>query len=251
MKAIRDRFTFSNVIALTAMFIALGGTAYAIDKNSVGTAQLKNKAVTAKKLKNNAVTAKKIKNGAVSANKLKGDSVATAKIRNGAVTAEKLADGSVGGAKLNLSSIGTVPKAASLEGQESFFLKMEGGETKKIASHGVVSLVAKCTANEVGNDYIEIFAETTQNGAILAADDDLEGGSSPDDFLNVDTPSYRRDFEYESTSTGETYVAHDIDSGFVLGPDGKAILANSEGMILGLNYLGSRCIAAGVINKIG
>ncbi len=251
MKSVRKRLSFSNVVALTAMFIALGGTAYAIDKNSVGTAQLKNKAVTAKKLKNNAVTAKKIKNNAVTANKLKANSVATAKIRNGAVTAEKLADGSVGGAKLNLASIGTVPKAANLEGQENFFFKMTGGETRTIASHGVVSLVAKCVENDGGSDSIDVLGATTQNGSVFAGDSSLSGGPNPDDFLNVNSSESDRDFASSSVTTGETYVSSDIDSGFVLGPDGKALLANTEGMILGLNYLGSRCVVAGVINKLG
>jgi hypothetical protein len=51
------------VIALIALFVALGGTTYAatsLRPNSVGTTQLKNNAVTAPKIKNGAVTAAKI-----------------------------------------------------------------------------------------------------------------------------------------------------------------------------------------------
>jgi len=51
------------LIAIVALFVALGGTSYAafsLPKNSVGTKQLKNKAVTTKKVKNGAVTASKI-----------------------------------------------------------------------------------------------------------------------------------------------------------------------------------------------
>jgi hypothetical protein len=46
--------TFANVVAVMALFLALGGTGYAamtLPKNSVGTKQLKNGAVTAKKVK--------------------------------------------------------------------------------------------------------------------------------------------------------------------------------------------------------
>jgi hypothetical protein len=53
LKTIRARLTFANVVACTALFVALGGGAYAatqLPKNSVGTAQLKNNAVTASKL---------------------------------------------------------------------------------------------------------------------------------------------------------------------------------------------------------
>ncbi len=51
------------VLALVALFVALGGTTYAatsLPKNSVGTKQLKNSAVTSKKIKNGAVRAAKI-----------------------------------------------------------------------------------------------------------------------------------------------------------------------------------------------
>lgn len=50
-------------MSLIALFVASGGTAYAVTtlpKNSVGTTQLKNDAVTAPKIKNGAVTASKI-----------------------------------------------------------------------------------------------------------------------------------------------------------------------------------------------
>ncbi|MGB0121575.1 MAG: hypothetical protein WBP55_11565, partial [Solirubrobacterales bacterium] len=93
--------------------------------------------------------------------------------------------------------------------------------------------------------------ETTQDGAILAADDTLNGGDSPAYFLNVDTPEDDREFEELDEETGETYVDSEIDSGFVLGPDGKAIVANTEGWVLGVNYLGSRCIVGGITNHVG
>ena len=52
------------IVALLALFVALGGTGYAIatlPANSVGTKQLKKNAVTAKKLHKNAVRSRKVK----------------------------------------------------------------------------------------------------------------------------------------------------------------------------------------------
>jgi hypothetical protein len=52
------------VVALFALFVAMGGTGYAIatlPANSVGTKQLKKSAVTAKKLHKNAVKSRKVK----------------------------------------------------------------------------------------------------------------------------------------------------------------------------------------------
>jgi hypothetical protein len=53
MRAIRQRLTYANVIATAALFLALGGGAYAatqLPRNSVGNAQLKKGAVTASKI---------------------------------------------------------------------------------------------------------------------------------------------------------------------------------------------------------
>ena len=49
-----------DVLAALALFIALGGTAYAVAANSVGTAQLKDKAVTNPKLAANSIGTGKV-----------------------------------------------------------------------------------------------------------------------------------------------------------------------------------------------
>ena len=62
-ESLRSKLTFSNVIALIALFIAIGGSAYAatqLKKNSVGTKQIKNGAVTGIKIKKQTITGKNI-----------------------------------------------------------------------------------------------------------------------------------------------------------------------------------------------
>jgi hypothetical protein len=56
--------TFANVVSCLALFVALGGSAFAatqLAKNSVGSKQLKKNAVTTAKIKKEAVTGAKIK----------------------------------------------------------------------------------------------------------------------------------------------------------------------------------------------
>ncbi len=56
-------FLKHNAIALAALFVALGGTSYAaiaIPKNSVGSRQLRNGAVTASKIHSGAITPGKL-----------------------------------------------------------------------------------------------------------------------------------------------------------------------------------------------
>lgn len=65
---IRSQLTYANVMATVAVFVALGGGAYAavnLPANSVGTKQLKKGAVTNKKIGKNAVTGAKVKNGSL------------------------------------------------------------------------------------------------------------------------------------------------------------------------------------------
>src|SRR3954470_2457502 len=51
----RNHMTFANVVSMMALFVALGGTSYAVaklPKNSVGSKQIKKNAVTGSKVKN-------------------------------------------------------------------------------------------------------------------------------------------------------------------------------------------------------
>ena len=63
---IKNHLTFSNVIAVLALFIALGGVSYAavnLPKNSVGSKQIKNNAVNSSKVKNRSLLANDFKLG--------------------------------------------------------------------------------------------------------------------------------------------------------------------------------------------
>jgi hypothetical protein len=57
---LKQRLTFANLMSTIAVFIALGGSALALGRNSVGTKQLKKNAVTTSKIHDNAVTGAKI-----------------------------------------------------------------------------------------------------------------------------------------------------------------------------------------------
>lgn len=71
-----SRLTYANVMATVAVFLALGGTSYAVTalpRNSVGTPQLKKSAVTGVKVKNGSLTRADFAAGTL----LKGDTGAT------------------------------------------------------------------------------------------------------------------------------------------------------------------------------
>ena len=82
MDAVRARLTYANVIATLALFLALGGSAYAVTagkntvtsksivKGAVKTADIANKAVSSKKLKPGAVPTNAISSNSINADKL-------------------------------------------------------------------------------------------------------------------------------------------------------------------------------------
>jgi hypothetical protein len=61
--ALRRYATYGNITGTLALFVALGGTGYAATR--IGTAQIKNGAVTTAKIKDGAVTAAKVKPGSL------------------------------------------------------------------------------------------------------------------------------------------------------------------------------------------
>lgn len=83
--------TFSNVIAVLALFVALGGAAYAGSK--INGNSIVNKSIGGGKLKNETITANKIKKGTI--------------------TSAQIAPGSIDSTQINISTLTTVPSATT------------------------------------------------------------------------------------------------------------------------------------------
>ena len=116
------------MVAYLALFVAIGGSAYAaqqLPKNSVGSPQIKKNAVKTGdiarnavkvgKLAKEAVKAGKLAKNAVPTNRLRDNAVSAAKIGSAAVSTEKIAPDAVTGAQVNESTLGEVPKATDAQ----------------------------------------------------------------------------------------------------------------------------------------
>jgi hypothetical protein len=131
------------VIAVLALFVALGGTTYAVQrlpKRSVGPAQLRT----------DAVRNKNIKAGAVS----------RSKIRRKAVTADQVGTDALLGRNILESSLGKVPDSDKLDGQDSSkFVRgtridrftLGSGQSQLFFSFGSVTLTASCQIGPPGD----------------------------------------------------------------------------------------------------
>jgi hypothetical protein len=117
--SIFHRLTFANVTSLLALFIALGGASYAAIKvpaNSVGTKQVKNRAITTRKLDRKVLTSLRGATGPQGQQGSpgspgpqgvqgpKGDA-GSAALADGSITASKLAGSSVTQSKLGLTTV--------------------------------------------------------------------------------------------------------------------------------------------------
>ena len=81
-------YTRRNYLALLALFVALGGTAFAAHK--IGSKDIARNAITAKHVKANAIKAKHIREAAVGASELAPDAVTQSAVAPGAVGGDDL-----------------------------------------------------------------------------------------------------------------------------------------------------------------
>src|SRR3954452_3305855 len=122
----RRSLTFSNVVAVIALFFALGGTVYAaagkingnqIKPNSIPGNRIKPKSLTASQLKANAISAAQIKAGSISAGKIQKGSLTGAQIKAGSLTGTQIQSGSLTGTQIKAGSItGTQVNGPTLTG---------------------------------------------------------------------------------------------------------------------------------------
>jgi hypothetical protein len=167
LTAVRQRLSYSNVIATMALFIALGGVAVAagLPKNSVGANQLKRGAVTAAKIRKQAVTSAKLATGAVTIGKLGPNSIGPNNIGNGAVTTPKLGASSVIASTIKNSVITT-----NKLNNEAVTTPKLANESVSTAKLGKGSVTAAKLSDEIGP-----LLSTLKPGQTLRGVFDLSG----------------------------------------------------------------------------
>lgn len=106
-RILRRRPSPALVVATIALFLAAGGTTYALTlpANSVGSAQLQAGRVLNSKLHPGSVSNSKMGRGAVTFSKMASNQMTAAKIRNRSLLGEDLADNTVTGAQVDESSL--------------------------------------------------------------------------------------------------------------------------------------------------
>jgi hypothetical protein len=115
-------------------------------------------------------------------------------------------------------------------------LKLLNGQSQSIFQAGPLTLTARCTINDAGNDTAKVFIATTQDGATFDAFDET-------DVLDIATPETDREFvNVTSTPTGTPEIENQEST--AAAPDGTFFTGE---LIVGVNVLNdpATCYFAG------
>jgi hypothetical protein len=210
------------VISVLALFVALGGSAYAAKK--IGTKEIKANAVTTGKIKKNAVTTSKIKKEAVT------------------------------GAKIKESSLGPVPNATHATNADnstnavnatnfsryftSGIVKVSVGQTASLGTIGPFSFFVRCIDLGAGDFEVESFATTSQAGSNISSEEEEYYESDFD-------PGEESEVGYSDSSTSSLVTNYGYGgyySGFyAASADGKTLLSGEVNNAV--HTYGSDCAA--------
>ncbi len=184
----------SLVISITALFVALGGTALAVTQ--IGTDQIQDSAVRSSKLHNGAVTNSKLARGSISNSKLRNNSVSTSNIQDNAVSTSKIQDNAVTASKVApntfLPATGTAVNSTELGGLTAAdfvggsgglnsrrLVVPAGGTGQQLLQIGFGSFSASCTGNDPtvtwtagvanANYYVEMFPNNVTPSAVVGS----------------------------------------------------------------------------------
>ena len=205
-RILRRRPSPAMVIALIALFIAMGGVSYGVATGSIDGREIKNNTVKSGDLRNNDIRGKDI--------------------RTGTIGGSDVASNTLKGADIDESSL-TLPQGAGPDSSLSVDrFTLTNGQTRTIATRGPISLVAECAINAANNDTATVRAITTADNATLDAYDETED-------LDPGTPATNREFaRANGTPTGTAEVEAN-DSGVFLAPNGQYI--STPGFLVGVN----------------
>ena len=222
-RLLRRRPSPAMVVALVALFVALGGTTYAgvtLPRNSVGSAQLKDRAVTARKLARNAVNASRVK-----VDSLTGGNIAEATLVG--VNAQTL-EGKPASA---FEVAGTVRRFG--------LVRLTNGQVQDMLKAGPLTITARCRTNVSGKDFAEVLISTAQNGVAFDAKDASTN-------LTSATPEADREFATASSAaTGQAEFGVQTRA-TAIAPDGTVLTGS---LFTGVNLLGvaGQCVFGGFI----
>jgi hypothetical protein len=211
---VRRRPSPTTIIACIALFVALGGTAFAATK----------------------LSGSKIKKASIPGNRLKKDTLTGKQIKES-----------------TLGTVPSAAVANNVAGTTRFNFKLGFGQTQNFLAAGPFTFTASCLQNAsnfeeppIPNlDIARIVISTNTNGTVFDGFSS-QRGTEPGDFLDTTTPEKERVFTELSVPTGKSeYDAASNEDGAAYAPNGVAVSFNQDGLGMGINEFGPGCLFHG------
>jgi hypothetical protein len=246
MLNLRSRLTYANVVATLALFLALGGAAYAVSKlprNSVGAKQIKKSAVTGIKVRNGSLTGADVKAASLTGAAVKPASLTGANVADGSLTGAKVADASLSGADLQDASVpaskitglsqpgGTLGSGTTLRGV--FSPRVDANNSTSVtAGEGVSFGGYRLQARPLVNIIPPAGSSTTACPGSTASPEAASGNLCV--YINSANPSTGQMFVMDPASSGNGLT-------FFLPSNGSAPIGDGKASLFGFNaiYIGT------------
>ena len=215
--------SYANVMATLAVFIALGGTGYAMSQ--ISGSQIKNGSISAQKLKSHTLTADQIENGSLLGQDLAPHTVSSNELRDLVVSARRH------NAKARVAQAATAPAT---------IIKVSVGQSAAIVQSGPFTYTLDCTADSSGHPLASIQAQSSEPGSLIDAAFDSSGHPI---FGPVTlTPGQPVYVVAPTDSTAGTEFGHLINGAYMIAPSGAALIVNIS---YGTALFGAACWATG------
>lgn len=225
------------VISILALFVALGGSAYAATK--IGTKNIKNNAITSAKIKKNAVTTPKIKNGAVTGAKINAATLGTVPNATHAGTADSASKATDATNAVNAIN------AANAQNFSRYYTsglkKASVGQTVTLGDAGPFSFAGVC--EDLGGGEYKAWVKVTTNasGSFLYSEEagyyegDFESGEEAiaSDYSESTTPEWLGYFGYYN----EFYAASPSGNVLIEGHANNGVHVFASDCAFALSYL--------------
>lgn len=213
MDRLKRHLSVANVLSLVALFVALGGSAYAATKLGPGQVKAVNiatQAVTNPKIKTQAVTSGKIKNNGINSIDLGKNSVVNSKIKKKAVTNSKLGNNSVGTSKVKSGAITEAKLGKEAVGRTK--IGYEAIDSSKISAALYAQLVRNVTyVNSTSNeDSEEVKAATA---TCPSGKEAIGGGARLNGELKNVAITGSNPYSNGSSRTGWSAYGHETGAG--------------------------------------
>jgi hypothetical protein len=222
-RILRRRPSPALVVAAIALFVALGGSAYAL---TITGADVRNGSLTGSDVKNRSLTQVDLRGRALKGTLMIKDSVGYNAVKEQVLDASKLK-------KVKSSEDSDKVGGVEVRRIEAFTLNV--GETRGITAVAPFTLTARCRAD--GPDHVaEIVAQTNQNGSAI-------DGAGTDAVFNIGEVVPLA----ASQAVAGTPAFDQGSGGAVVAPDGTEILGQE--LHTGLSVLGqpNKCRFGGLI----